>query len=160
MVCRVISLIQIEKLLVFDFKQDRAEVLLFVVKQEVNYLVKLVKPNFLDDALMILIRLVQFLVQLVHLVLFVQSFDFLGFRRLLLVFGQGGVFVQSSANILLIEQLVEDGLLHGLDGVGLAGQVDLVFLLHDEELLVHVAFLWQSLFRLVPTVLAALHGQA
>ena len=70
-VCRVISLIQIEKLLVFDFKQDRAEVLLFVVKQEVDYLVKLVKPNFLDDALMILVRLVQFLVQLVHLVLFV-----------------------------------------------------------------------------------------
>ena len=70
------------------------------------------------------------------------------------------MFVQGSADILLIEQLVEYGLLHGLDGVGLAGQVDLVFLLHDEELLVHVAFLWQSLFRLVPTVLAALHGQA
>ena len=67
------------------------------------------------------------------------------------------MLVQSSANILLIEQLSENGLLHGLHGVGLARKIHLVFLLHDEKLLVHIALLGQAFLRLVAAVLAALH---
>lgn len=67
------------------------------------------------------------------------------------------MFVQGIANILLIEQLSKNCVLHGLYSVRLARKIHLVFLLHDEKLLVHIALLRQAFLRLVPAVLAALH---
>ena len=127
----------------------------------VDDLVELVKPDLLNDVLVVHVGLLKGFLQALHSVLQVKLLDLVRGGRRILIHAELGVLLHRMSDRLLVQHLPFDLLAQGLHHARLARKIDLVLLLDDAQLLVHLSGLRLALLLLVvPVDVASLHGEA